>query len=393
MPRERGVRGLEAVRDGVEAQALDEVCGTPDEHARVQIPRRHSNQAGGVRENCARRYQDRSDDAGNEWRASERAPHPEQRQNHKLESDARGDSRDHANTTVHRQSTDANAARSESEAKQGKGRDVKSKGRGKDAMNESCKEAKSDDHRKWFYCQKDWPRAGRVQKATERSCRCRGELVAASPHPHDTAAVVPLQCLLPGERHTSTFVIVMPCANSETSCESSSEQAVRVPGAGGIAPAETQQVRPIAAIPSSETYLMMDTCAGASIFQEVLIRVPQTTRRWHQCDSRRRQTIRCTDAGKKPLFCLRDGRKFQVRYSEADVSFPIAGIGEASQQGNWSRLSSDVAMLPGSSGEFLKTCVKDPNPAKLEKQRERARKSSIHINSHISHFGRGAITA
>ena len=92
------------------------------------------------------------------------------------------------------------------------------------------------------------------------------EGVAASPHPHDTAAVEPLQCLLPGERHTSTFVIAMLCAHSETSCESSSEQAVRSPGAGAIAPAETQHVGPIAAIPSNETYLMMDTCAGASIF-------------------------------------------------------------------------------------------------------------------------------
>ena len=38
------------------------------------------------------------------------------------------------------------------------------------------------------------------------------------------------------------------------------------PGAGGIAPAETKHVRPIAAIPSNATYLMMDTCAGVSIF-------------------------------------------------------------------------------------------------------------------------------
>ena len=41
---------------------------------------------------------------------------------------------------------------------------------------------------------------------------------------------------------------------------------MRSPGAGCFAPAETQRVRPIAAIPSNETYLMMDTCAGASIF-------------------------------------------------------------------------------------------------------------------------------
>ena len=52
------------------------------------------------------------------------------------------------------------------------------------------------------------------------------------------------------------------------------------------------------------------------------------------------------DAGKKSCFGLRDGRKFQVRYNEADVSFPIVSIGEAPQQGKvrvWSRLSSVVA--------------------------------------------------
>ena len=62
-----------------------------------------------------RRHQDRSDDVGDGGHASQRAPHPEQRQDHKLDTNARGDSRDHANTAVHRQSTNANAARSESE--------------------------------------------------------------------------------------------------------------------------------------------------------------------------------------------------------------------------------------------------------------------------------------
>ena len=44
-PRERRVRGLETVRVGMGAQTSDEVCGTPDERAGVQIPRRHSNKA------------------------------------------------------------------------------------------------------------------------------------------------------------------------------------------------------------------------------------------------------------------------------------------------------------------------------------------------------------
>ena len=145
------------------------------------------------------------------------------------------------------------------------------------------------------------------------------------------------------------------------------------------------------------------------------------------------------DAGKRSHFGLRDGRRFQVRYHEVDVSFPIVSIGEASQQGNWFVFGPGCqAMLPGSSGEFRKTCVKDPNAAKLEKRRgvcwlpcsatehtdgaplcpnprtarlaveappisvpdpqstaskPWARKSSIHISSHISHFGGGAIIA
>ena len=76
------------------------------------------------------------------------------------------------------------------------------------------------------------------------------------------------------------------------------------------------------------------------------------------------------DAGKKSCFGLRDGRKFQVRYNEADVSFPIVSIGEASHQGNWFVFGPGCrAMLAGSSGEYLRTCVKDPNAAKLEKHR------------------------
>ena len=162
---------------------------------------------------------------------SERALHPEQRQNHKLESDARGDSRDHENTTVHRQST-----RSESE----------------DVKNESFKKVKSDDRKKFFYCNKTGHMRAECRQRLKDLAEAEGKPVAASPHPHDATAIVPL---LPGERHSSTFVIAMPCVNNETSCEfsseqtvrSSSEQTVRSPGAGSFAPAETQRARPIAA--------------------------------------------------------------------------------------------------------------------------------------------------
>ena len=99
-----------------------------------------------------------------------------------------------------------------------------------------------------------------MQKETERPCRGRGETggsVATSTRYSSGRAVA---VLTPRRETLIDVFIAMPCVNSETSCEFSSEQAVRSPGAGSFAPAETQRVRPIAAIPSNETYLMMDTC-------------------------------------------------------------------------------------------------------------------------------------
>ena len=152
----------------------------------------------------------------------------------------------------------------------------------------------------------------------------------------------------------------MPCANSETSWESSSEQTVTRPGAGSIAPAETQHVRPIAAIPSNETYLMMDTCAGASIFARGFAQsaTDDSTVAPVQLSTATDDPVQ--DAGKKSCFGLTDGRKFQVRCNEADVSVPIVSIGEASQPGNWFVFGPGCqAMLPGSNGEFLGSCAKD----------------------------------
>ena len=142
----------------------------------------------------------------------------------------------------------------------GKGKDGKSKGTGKDAKNEPSKKTKNDEQRKCFYCQKTSHVKADCRKRLKDLAEAEGKPVASSQHhSNDTAAVVPLQCLLPGEGHTSTFVSAMPCANSETSCESSSEQAVKSSGAGSIAPIETTYVRPVVAIPTNETHLMMDT--------------------------------------------------------------------------------------------------------------------------------------
>ena len=162
--RERRVRSMEAVRDGVGAQASNKVRWTLDERAVVLVQRRHSEQAGSVREARTRlresvikyrrrRHQVGRDDAGDGGHASQRAPHPEQREDHELDTDAGRDCREHADTTVHRQPTCAHAARRESE-RQRQGCQVKGKGKGKDRKTVSLKKAQSDDQRKCSHCHK-----------------------------------------------------------------------------------------------------------------------------------------------------------------------------------------------------------------------------------------------
>ena len=87
----------------------------------------------------------------------------------------------------------------------GKGKDIKGKEKAKGVKNESSKKAKSDDQRKCFYCNKTGHVRAECRKRLKDLAEAEGEPVAASPHPHDTVAVVPLRCLLPGERHSSTF--------------------------------------------------------------------------------------------------------------------------------------------------------------------------------------------
>ena len=159
-----------------------------------------------LRKDCCQRHQDRSDDAGDGGHASQRAFYPEHRQDHKLKSDARGDSR-HENTTVHRQSTIANAARSESE-EQGQGQRQQGQrqrqGRQEQRHGHGCKERRPE---KVLPLQQVRLRECRVQKETVRLCRCGGDTGGrVATHPNHTAAVVPLQCLLPGERRTHVNV-------------------------------------------------------------------------------------------------------------------------------------------------------------------------------------------
>ena len=75
----------------------------------------------------------------------------------------------------------------------------------------------------------------------------------------------------------------------------------------------------------------MDTCAGASICPRGFDRsvTDDSTVAPLRLSTETDDPVH-GDAGKKLCFGFRDGRKFQVRYNEAGVSFLMVGIGEAS---------------------------------------------------------------
>ena len=152
--REGRVRSLEAVRDVVEPKLRTRYVGlflkVLGYRFRDDIPTKLA-----VFERLVHDYENQktktaNDDInngvtmlGNGGHASERAPHLEQREDHKLDTEAKRDSRDHANTTVHRQSTDANAARREfEEQRQGlrQQRQRQRQGRQGQRQGQGCKE-------------------------------------------------------------------------------------------------------------------------------------------------------------------------------------------------------------------------------------------------------------
>ena len=182
--RELRVRGLETVRDGMGAQTSDEVCGTPDERAGVQIPRRQSNKAGSIRENLhdyENQFTKTVDDdikIGVTMLGMEDMRVKEHLIRNSVRITSWNQMREEIlEITRTQQYIDSQpmpmqlGANPKSKGKgkegKGKGKDIKGKDKAKDVRNESSKKVKSDDRRKCFYCNK----TGHVKakQATERS--------------------------------------------------------------------------------------------------------------------------------------------------------------------------------------------------------------------------------
>ena len=81
---------------------------------------------------------------------------------------------------------------------------------------------------------------------------------------------------------------------------------------------------------SDEVFLMIDTCAGASVFPKDFDKravkdntVPQMTLR-----TATNAPVKMT-GGKRSTYTLRNGSSVSVKYNEANVCYPIVSVGEA----------------------------------------------------------------
>ncbi len=121
----------------------------------------------------------------------------------------------------------------------------------------------------------------------------------------------------------------------------------------------------------TETFLMIDTCAGASVFPKNFDKraikddtVPKTTLR---TATNGEVTM---SGGRRSTFTLRNGAKVAVRYNESNVSFPIVSVGEATMQGSWFVFGpGGQAMIGPDAGAVLEKLVTSKAAVQLQKSR------------------------
>ena len=194
----------------------------------------------------------------------------------------------------------------------------KSKGKGKhgkDARNKSSEKVKDDDQRKCYHCRE----AGRAK------CRSRTRLkdladaewkpVTANTRPSSTAADAPLV-----DDYVTMFLVTVQHGKRKTPCARVKIETTMRSDAGSTAPTGSRRVRLTSAIPTCETCLMTDTCAGGGI-------CPKGSDQTAQRDTTVATTQSVTALGDSAHGNVDEthfvNHKFQVRFDEADVGFVI----------------------------------------------------------------------
>ena len=124
-------------------------------------------------------------------------------------------------------------------------------------------------------------------------------------------------------------------------------------------------MRLTSAIPTCETCLMIDTCAGGSICPR---ESDQTAQRDTTVATTQFVTALVDSAHENVNETHFESHMFQVRCSETDVGFIILSAGKTSRQ--WSELNEGYqVMLPGPGGQTTRTCAMDSNVAKMRENR------------------------
>ena len=181
--------------------------------------------------------------------------------------------------------------------------------------------------------------------------------MTANSQPSSIAADAPL-----ADDHVTIFLVTVPHVKRSSCARVKFETTIRS-DAGSTAPTGSGRVKLISAIPTCETCLMTDTCAGEGI-------CPRGADQTAQKDA----TVATTQFVTAPDDSAHgnvdethfESHNFQVQCNEADVGFSISSAGKTSQQSDWFELDEGYqVMLPGPKW----TCAKDSNVAKLEENR------------------------
>ena len=232
----------------------------------------------------------------------------------------------------------------------------------KDARNASPEKVKDGDRRKYYYCREAGHAKSQSRTRLKDLADAEGQPVPAKSRLSSTAAVAPL-----ADDYVTTFLVTMPHVKRKSSCACVKFETTVRSDAGSTAPTGSGRVRLTSAIPTCETCLEIDTCAGGGI-------CPRGSDRTAQMDTTVATTQFVTaldDSAHGNVDELHfESHKFQVQCNEADVGFSISSAGKTSQQSDWLEFDEGYqVMLPGSGGQTTKTCAKDSNVAKLMENR------------------------
>jgi hypothetical protein len=265
-----------------------------------------------------------------------------------------------------------------------KGKKGKGDGKGKAKNKKGDKSKKAGDgdkDRVCYYCQKVGHQKADCKKRISDLAKAEGKPVGALLQEDDYLLALPLEEESIGPQGRSDFErprrrIVGSHRHRRRLHRGRSARCARR-GTGqrthrrGAALLAAQPQQSASKKSNGEYFLMIDTCAGASVFPKNFDKraikddtVPRTTLR-----TATNGAVTMT-GGRRSTFTLQNGTTVAVKYNESNVSFPIVSVGEATVQGNWFVFGpGGQAMIGPDAGAVLEELVTSKAAVQLQKSR------------------------